>query len=64
MEDGSGLRMFRAMTFPNSNYLCHAPDITAANVLKVFSYNAVFARESNLSPPQQLADAQHFIIHL
>ena len=43
---------------PYSNYLCHAPAIEAlGTIFNVFSYDAVWDRDSNLSPSQRRADA-------
>ena len=43
---------------PYSYYLCRAPDIAAVGtIFNVFNYDAVSARDSNLSPPRRRADA-------
>ena len=40
------------------HYLCCAPDIAAeGNILNVFSFEAVFGRDFNLSSFQQRAEA-------
>ena len=43
---------------PYSYYLCRTPDIAAVETIcNVFSYDAVSARDSNLSPSWRRADA-------
>ena len=41
-----------------AKHLCRAPDLAAVGtILNVFGYDAVSARDLNLSPPQRRADA-------
>ena len=41
-----------------ANHLCRAPDLAAVGtIFNVFGYDAMSARDSNLSPPQRRADA-------
>ena len=50
---GSELRLFLGQVIPPT-----PPDIAAVGtILNVFSYDAVSARGSNLSPPRRQADA-------
>ena len=55
VQHGSELRLFIGQGIPPYYYyLCRAPDIAAVGtIFNVFSYDAVFAWYSNLSPPRR-----------